>query len=516
MNPLRIFVIVEDPAGLSTEELSLLDKICADARYELCGLFVATEREHRAPLLPGALMRAEEALFLRSRGAATPHFEKRRGTITAERLGADAAYRAAAGGDVIIDMADAHGAPLLASAARFGVWRLTSTAADFGFREAATDVSATEVELVRFSAKSPGGETIARAAFNTKFVAAYNAAFAREKSIGLIERELARLHLSGEAPRGVARAPRTASPTSPDVVVYGFRAAGSLSRRLAFAAAARLRLRPGMFMLMTAAGSPFDFDPRKGKRIVPEGDHYWADPFIFRWRNKTYVFFEDYDYRTGRGEIGVAEIENGEFRVIGPALRRDYHLSFPFVFEEGGDVFMIPETGEARRVELWRATAFPTEWELYSTALEGVDCADTVIARHRGQWWLFTNISKGRFRDHCGELHVFRIDGPDLSNPVPHPLNPVVVDSRTARGGGRVFEKDGGLFRMSQVNERGEYGYGVNIMEITRIDMLDYREELARRIEPTFDSALMGCHHLDFVDDLVVMDIRKKWGGFPY
>lgn len=510
MNPLRIFVIVKDPAELSIGDLKLLDGLCTDARYELSGLLVAAESESRVSALFAAFMRAEAAAFSRRRGFSAPNFEKRRGSIKVETLRGGAA----AGADVIIDIADARGAPELAGVTRFGVWRLTSAAADFGFREAATRAVVTEVELVRFSAAHPGGEKIAGAAFNTKFIAAHNAAFAREKAIALVERELARLCLDGDVRAGVPPRPRGAAPSTADMAVYGVRAAGSLAMRLARAAAARLRLRPGMFMLMTAAGSPFDFDPRKGTRIVPEGDHYWADPFIFRLRNKTYVFFEDYDYRTKRGEISVAEIEDGKFNVIGAALKTDYHLSYPLVFAEGEDVFMIPETSQTRRIEVWRATSFPTGWELHATALQGEDCADSAIAQHRGEWWLFTNISKDSYRDHCSELHVFRVDGPSLGNPAPHPLNPVVIDSRTARGAGRVFAMDGQLFRMSQVNEGGEYGYGVNIMKIKRLDMRDYQEEIVRRIEPTFDSALIGCHHLDFDGDLVIMDIRKKWGGF--
>ena len=60
-------------------------------------------------------------------------------------------------------------------------------------------------------------------------------------------------------------------------------------------------------------------------------------------------------------------------------LERDHHLSYPFVFEHEGVVYMLPERGEAGRVELHRAVAFPDEWRLDRVLLDGLTAVDATL-----------------------------------------------------------------------------------------------------------------------------------------
>ena len=52
------------------------------------------------------------------------------------------------------------------------------------------------------------------------------------------------------------------------------------------------------------------------------------------------------------------------------ALEREYHLSYPFVFEWEDDVYLIPESTASKRVELYRAESFPDRWSLAGVLLE--------------------------------------------------------------------------------------------------------------------------------------------------
>ncbi|MEM9015192.1 MAG: hypothetical protein AAGB02_08810, partial [Pseudomonadota bacterium] len=275
------------------------------------------------------------------------------------------------------------------------------------------------------------------------------------------------------------------------------------------------RLRPGLWTLAFGKGDVLNFDPSTANIIEPQGNRYWADPFFLERNGKTYVFFEDYDYATQLGHIGAGELSNGEFHYIGPAMRARHHLSYPFIFEHGDALYMMPETHATKRIEVWRCEHFPDRWTLHATALDGRQSADSVLAEVNGVWRLFTNICVDRFGDHNSELHVFAVDGPDLKTINAYSNNPVVIDSRTTRGGGRVFVHDNRIFRVSQYNAHGAYGYGANLMEITHIDETHYEEKLVRRIEPNFAPGLAGCHHIDFCNGVFVMDVRKKWGGFP-
>ena len=39
-------------------------------------------------------------------------------------------------------------------------------------------------------------------------------------------------------------------------------------------------------------------------------------------------------------------------------------------------------------------------------------------------------------------------------------------------------------------------------------------ETMVRKIEPDFEAGAIGCHHMDARGGLVVMDVRKRVGGF--
>ena len=224
------------------------------------------------------------------------------------------------------------------------------------------------------------------------------------------------------------------------------------------------------------------------------------------------MFFEDYDYATGKGHISAGRLVDGALTDVVPVLQRPYHLSYPMVFSHEGQIFMLPETHQAGQVEVWRAKRFPDEWELYATALKGVPAADSVLFEDKGVWWLLTTVTGDSFGDLSSELNLYRTSGPDLKEIEPHPLNPVVVGSRTARGGGRVFRDGNRLLRASQNNTHGVYGWGLNLMEITRLDANTYEERLVRSFEPDFLPGLVGCHHFDSTGSTWVVDIRRARG----
>jgi len=514
MTALRIGVIVCDDDNLCIGALKLFDALCADRRFDLTAIFTAPERKTSAPALYTMIMRIEASVFARRRTVEAGIFQKARSRISEIDLSQDEKLRPDYEHlDVIINLTGDTVTGLLAENATFGVWSLNAYDDLAGFWEAFEAAPVTSVELVRESPNAAERGLIATAVYNTKFSAARNAAFVRENSAPLLLRELARVSIERRVKISGAATPGRGYPSILQSAVYVLRLGAALSARIFRAAAARAGFRPGMWFLKYGKGEIFDFNPSIATSVLPEGNRYWADPFLFTEDGSHYVFFEDYAYRTKTGHISVGQIENGGFRLIGAALKTDYHLSYPFIFRSGPDIFMIPETNQTRQVEVWRCVEFPLQWEPYATALEGRAAADTVLFERAGEWWLFTNLSSDSYGDHCSELHLFKTDGPQLNELTPHKLNPVVIDARTARGGGRVFEQGGRLFRASQYNSCGEYGYGLNLMEIERLDLDGFSEKVVRRIEPDFERGIMGCHHFDIANGLYVIDVRKKFGG---
>ena len=150
------------------------------------------------------------------------------------------------------------------------------------------------------------------------------------------------------------------------------------------------------------------------RRLPDDGHHFYADPFPFEHKGELFIFLEDYDHRVGRGVISVVKFnESGPQHTPQPVLRHDVHLSYPMVFEDAGEIWMIPETSAARTVELYRASRFPDRWELAGTLLDGLEVSDATVFRHRDRWWMTATVREGgSWSDALHVWHAEYLTGP--------------------------------------------------------------------------------------------------------
>jgi hypothetical protein len=240
-------------------------------------------------------------------------------------------------------------------------------------------------------------------------------------------------------------------------------------------------------------------------------DEFWADPFLFQHQGTDYVFFENYSYRTNRGKISCGKVKDQELYDIVDVLDLDYHLSFPFIFEEDGVIFLMPETSENKRLEVYRAVDFPMKWELYTTAFEGEMVADAFFYDDpQDQKWLFVNKQSAVTSPMNSELFIYKTDSIKLKNLQAHAQNPVIIDARVARNGGAPFRHNSDLYRPSQRNTDGIYGRALNINRIKKLTIDSYEEETIHIFEPDFHENLMATHHLHQTEDLFVFDAAYR------
>src|SRR5437667_3709707 len=116
--------------------------------------------------------------------------------------------------------------------------------------------------------------------------------------------------------------------------------------------------------------------------ITPPRGHNYADPFLFTRKGKPYIFFEEFD-DDGQGAICCTEIQaDGAPGEPQRVLTRNYHLSYPFVFEWRGGVYLLPETWGNGTIEVYAAIEFPWRWELAAVLLRNVTAADPTIFEH--------------------------------------------------------------------------------------------------------------------------------------
>ncbi|MEB8329860.1 hypothetical protein OO009_10885 [Flavobacteriaceae bacterium KMM 6897] len=247
------------------------------------------------------------------------------------------------------------------------------------------------------------------------------------------------------------------------------------------------------------------------KPARPPKDEFWADPFLFHHENKCHVFFETYCYKTKKGKLSCGSIQKGEITNIVDILDLDYHLSYPFIFEEEGEIYLMPETLDNKRLEIYKCLHFPTKWELFTTAFDGEMVADASFYNDKeGQKWLFVNKKEIKNLPLNSELFIYKVDSVKLNTLVPHSQNPVIIDSRIGRNGGAIFNYGDEIFRPSQRNEGSVYGRALNINRIKELTINSYVEENSLIIEPDFHKGLISMHHLHQIDDLFVFDAAFK------
>jgi folate-dependent phosphoribosylglycinamide formyltransferase PurN len=246
------------------------------------------------------------------------------------------------------------------------------------------------------------------------------------------------------------------------------------------------------------------------KRITPPRDRFWADPFIVEKNNKYFIFLEELLYKENKGKISVMEIdEKGEYTAPTTILEKDYHLSYPFIFEDNDKMFMIPETAGNKTIELYECKDFPLKWELSKILFENISAVDSTILKHNNKYWLFCNVKENEGASSLDELFLYYSDTLESNNWTSHSSNPIISDVRQARPAGRIFEENGKLYRPSQ-NCGKDYGYGMKINEIIELTETTYIEKNVQSINPNWDKDLLCTHTLNNVNKLTVIDALIK------
>jgi hypothetical protein len=265
------------------------------------------------------------------------------------------------------------------------------------------------------------------------------------------------------------------------------------------------------WVILTARRADFcrlrweDFTP-----LIPDKDRYWGDPFVLRRDGRHYVFVEEKMYATGRGHIACLEVDaDGALAAQRVVLERDYHLSYPFVFEREGELYMIPETAANRTVELYRCERFPDRWGFVKLLLRDIYAVDATVLEGDGGAWLFANV-KTDGGSSLNALHLFRAASPLADDWQPHRGNPVVQDIGSARPAGRIFMQDGQWIRPAQ-DSRRRYGHALTFNRITRLDESGYSEECLARFAPR-GGRIRATHTFNQTDELTVIDavVRRR------
>ncbi len=261
-------------------------------------------------------------------------------------------------------------------------------------------------------------------------------------------------------------------------------------------------------------GPDFPAVPWKFKEITPPKDCFWADPFVIHRNDKYYVYFENLPYATNKGHLSLIVIDNsGNLSEPIKILDKPYHLSYPFLFEWEGAIYMMPEMSASKCIDVYRCVRFPDQWEFHVTLMSNVHAVDATLFEHGGKWWMFVCLREQPGAVSGEDLFLFFSDSPLSTDWTPHPMNPVVTDVRRARPAGNLIRYGDTIYRPSQDCAK-RYGGAIEINRVLKLNEHEYVEEPASRIEPNWQNNLLGTHTLNCSENFVIIDAevrRLRW-----
>ncbi len=239
-------------------------------------------------------------------------------------------------------------------------------------------------------------------------------------------------------------------------------------------------------------------------RLPDDGRRFYADPFVLMRDGVAHVFCEEVPFATNKGVISHFTLDaDGNVSTPRPVLERPYHLSYPFVFERDGEVWMIPESSANRTVELYRAERFPDRWVRHATLLDDLLADDATLCEKDGRLWLFASIRDWQASswDTLGLFHAESLTGHWTA----HRANPVLLDPTSARPAGALFRRGGQLIRPAQ-DCAGGYGRGLAFCRIDRLDEEGFAQQVLARVEPPAGS-VQGLHTYNRAGRFEVIDL---------
>jgi hypothetical protein len=416
--------------------------------------------------------------------------------------------------DVVLDLCQSEaGAPT--TAATCGVWRLehgehpTATPGEAYLREVWDGRTTIRATLRIRSREHPQGLPAVRAVWRTYPLSLYvNQVRAFERAGALLCDVLDRLSRGEQSALARPQAPCRDKPTDAAAGPSPFALAAKTCSRIARRIIYRLRHREEWVLHCRPCRSgraPWEAT-FGGKPLAAPAGHFYADPFLCKNAGGTYLFFEDYRFDERKGVISYVMVDSaGNTSEPRVALERPYHLSYPFIFEHQNVFYMIPETMERQRVEVFRADSFPERWVPETVLLDDVAAVDATLFQHDRRYWLLLGRCHGDSSE-AEDLCAFSSTSP-MGEWQPHRLNPVIRDARYARPAGAAFSLDGALVIPVQDGAL-RYGHRIRFMRVDELTPSAWEWTEIGRLEPAAIPGSHAIHTYSRSDDFEVVDAQ--------
>jgi len=254
--------------------------------------------------------------------------------------------------------------------------------------------------------------------------------------------------------------------------------------------------------------------PLKSKRI------FYADPFALcdsEDSHKLHVFFETYDFLKGKGIIQYS-CYNNSFSSPVNVIEDKYHLSYPYLMQNGNEILIIPECFKSESITSYSALKFPHEWGEKHEMIKNYKGVDTAIVKRDNIYWMFTSDKNDGLLFNLNIFYSDKLTG----TWIPHPKNPVKTDVRCSRCAGTPFEYKNSLYRPAMDNsERNEGRIVIN--KVVKLTRTEFDEVPVKTIYPFTGNYFPDKTHTisssgeyTFIDGAKTVSIISNWRFILY
>ncbi len=248
-----------------------------------------------------------------------------------------------------------------------------------------------------------------------------------------------------------------------------------------------------------------------GFQIIKNGHRGWyADPFLFDYKNETYLFAEFFSYKLSRGVIVYSKFnrENNKFEDFREIIKEEYHLSYPLIFRLNNDIYMLPESNESNKLFMYKAISFPDKWEKQIACMDNIKLVDTTPFFVNDKLYALS-LRLGKNETDKKELLLLEYNGTKFEISKQGVLS---TDMSIARPGGNIFKLNNKNIMVTQ-DCIEEYGKAINFLELQDNFIYDFKFQLLKTITPNDIGILngnpaIGVHTYNYNDKIEVIDLK--------
>jgi hypothetical protein len=241
-------------------------------------------------------------------------------------------------------------------------------------------------------------------------------------------------------------------------------------------------------LALATSEQPFPAHGNWDNAETPKGYSFLADPFFTPDGS---LLVEALDAKSGLGAL--LHVGAG---IPGKISREPGHHSYPSVVEECGAHYCIPEIADWSPPLIYPLDGDGGDLRLGEPRPLEISnpsgLTDPTFVRHDGRLWLFAN----RKAEGSNILRLWSADSL-FGRFTEHPQSPIHISPNGGRMAGNFLKNGGKLYRLGQ-NFETDYGDGISVFEVRRMDANRYSE---RPIGGLRFSGVKGPHSFNLSPD---------------